>query len=93
MNGLAVLSFSKRMTVPALDTLTPSAILPEISPGYFSDSSKLNFTYSFPSFTPTRLLLQLHFEDPLFVSNAFASDPDLLKVTFREPMLFFDYQG
>jgi len=57
---------------PALDI--------KVIPGYYSDPSKLGLNWTYVSFSPGLLELQLYFDDPIFVSSN-RDDKDLLSIT------------
>lgn len=51
----------------------------------------LKFNWTLVSFTPGKLLLQLDFEHPSYVSNK--ADPDSLIITVYGFYLFTDFRG
>jgi hypothetical protein len=50
----------------------------------------MSFEYLFV--TPRKIIVQLKFENPLFVSQ-YAEDPDLIKVVFNDELLFTAENG
>jgi len=63
----------------------------QIKPGEDSDPENFNFTFRAVAQTPTKLTLQMIFDDARFVS-AFG-DKETLLVYFRDPLLFVGVNG
>lgn len=67
VEGLVTVEFNQLVDVPkAYTSFNQSVLVLTIKDGgYVSD---LNFTWNLTSFTPTKMLIQLHFADPSLVS-------------------------
>ena len=58
----------------------------EVIPGKDSDPSKLDFTWSVQEMTERQILIQMNFEDALYVSAN--EQPDTMRVTFADKYMF-----
>jgi len=99
--GVVVITFDREVFEADLEdvnngtVLVKKELLPafqvEVTPGLDSDMENLKFEWVAIEATKRTLTLQLVFENPIFVS-AFG-EADNLKVTFRDPQLFFSATG
>lgn len=101
-DGLFEISFSEDIyTVPNITMITNGTVaingeeLPvlhlEIEPGEDSDLKMLGFTWRVVSQTARKLVIQMIFDEPLFISAN--SDKEVLKATFRDPFMFTAKNG
>jgi hypothetical protein len=63
-----------------------------VSPGAYSDVYLLEMNFSFVSFSPNQMKIQLDFENPLVVSSSIYSR-DFIDMTIYGNSWFMDMQG
>jgi len=74
-----------------VDGKTSPVLELEIFPGEDSDPAKFNFTFKVVTQTPTKLTLQMVFDNARFVSAY--GDKEKLLVYFRDPLIFIGVNG
>ena len=63
----------------------------EVVPGYDSNPEKLKFDWELTHFSEKRIIIQLYFEDAVYVSQN--EVPDKLKVIFYDRKMFVSKQN
>jgi hypothetical protein len=64
----------------------------ELTPGSMSNPEKVSMSFDYLIVRPRKIIVQLKFENPLFISQ-YAEDPDTIKVAFNDEYLFTAENG